>query len=47
MKEISNTLHWELGVVPKTEITEKHNYFSPVFCIVPKKTVLLKISKVR
>ena len=45
----------KLAVVPKTDdeiyvsvsIGKYINYFSSVFCIVPKKFVLLKISKVR
>ena len=52
-KEISDMLHWGLGVVPKSDddiyvsISIGKYIFLPVFCIVSKKVVLLKISKMR
>ena len=50
--ELSNRLFWGLGVVPKTDdeiyvSISIGKYKSTVFCIVSKKVMLLKISKVR
>ena len=51
--EISNTLHRGLSVVPKTDseiyvsISIGEYIITFTFCIVPKKVVLLKISKVK